>query len=187
MNDTLNPFDPASLRLDQSFTDGTQVKKLLTTIPVRKPKGQDFVRVHPDANYRLCPAAIIELKDERETYLVTPVIAADLVGEITAVAIYTAINRLGVVHLWPVRLPTPDGRANSWHNSAQIAVDLAMKRWVRMTANMSLGGYDIAEAAGNIPDPIWPDLPFTELLKIAFRDRLIDRLDHPVIQHLRGA
>ena len=62
MNDILNPFDPASLRLDQTFTDGTAVKKLLTTIPVRKPNRQDFVRVHPDADYRLSPAAIIELK-----------------------------------------------------------------------------------------------------------------------------
>ena len=53
MNDVLNPFDPASLRLDQTFTDGTAVKKLLTTIPVRKPKRQDFVRVHPDADYRI--------------------------------------------------------------------------------------------------------------------------------------
>ena len=75
MNDVLNPFDPASLRLDQTFTDGTAVKKLLTTIPVRKPNRQDFVRVHPDADYRLSPAAIIELKDDREAYLVTPAIA----------------------------------------------------------------------------------------------------------------
>jgi hypothetical protein len=32
-----NPFDPAALRLNQSFTDGPAVKKLLTMIPVRKP------------------------------------------------------------------------------------------------------------------------------------------------------
>jgi hypothetical protein len=29
-------------------------------------------------------------------------------------------------------------------------------------------------------------LSFQELLRIAFRDRLIDRLDHPVIKRLRG-
>ena len=32
-----DPFDPAALRLDQSFSEGPAVKKLLTTIPVRKP------------------------------------------------------------------------------------------------------------------------------------------------------
>ena len=49
MTEAPDPFDPAALRLDQIFTDGTAVKKLLTTIPVRKPSRQDFVRVHPDA------------------------------------------------------------------------------------------------------------------------------------------
>ena len=62
MNDIkFDPYDPASLRLDQSFCDGTAVKKLLTTVPVRKPNRQDFVRVHPQEAYRLSPAAIIEI------------------------------------------------------------------------------------------------------------------------------
>ena len=42
----LDPFDPANLRLSQSFTETVGVKKLLTTVPVRKPSPQDFVRVH---------------------------------------------------------------------------------------------------------------------------------------------
>src|SRR5512132_2903350 len=67
-----DPFDPAALRLDQSFAETVGVRKLLTTVPVRKPNRQDFVRVHPDPAYRLMPAAIIELKDDREVYLVTP-------------------------------------------------------------------------------------------------------------------
>ena len=187
MNDFLDPYDPASLRLDQSFTDGSAVKKLLITIPVRRPNRQDFTRVHPDEAYRLSPAGIIELKDDREVYLVTPAIAPDLVGEIAAVTIFTAINRQGVVHLWPIRLPGPDGKINAWHRSAEDAAEHAMQRWVRMTANLSLGAYEIAEAAGNIPQPEWPSLPFTELLRIAFRARLIDRADHPVILQLRGA
>jgi hypothetical protein len=181
-----DPFDPAALRLDQTFTDGTAVKKLLTMIPVRKPSRQDFVRVHPDANYRLSPAAIIELKDDREVYLVTPAIAPELVNELAAATICTAINRQGVLFLWSIRLPGPDGKYNPWHCSAQAAADSAMRRWVRVTANMSLGAYEIFEASANIPDPMWPDLPFPEILKIAFRDRLIDRPDHPVILKLRG-
>jgi hypothetical protein len=182
-----DPFDPSNLRLDQTFTDGTAVKKLLTTIPVRKPNRQDFVRVHADPLYRLSPAAIIELKDDRETYFVSPALAPDLVGELISVTIYTAINRQGVVHLWPVRLPTPDGKHNAWHQSAQTAADMAVRRWIRLTANMSLGAYEIFEAQANIPDPVWPELSFPELLKIAFRDRLIDRPDHPIILKLRGA
>jgi hypothetical protein len=52
-----DPFDPACLRLDQCFADGAGVTRLITTVPVRKPNRQDFVRVHPDPTYRLTPAA----------------------------------------------------------------------------------------------------------------------------------
>jgi len=62
-----------------------------------------------------------------------------------------------------------------------------MQRWIRLKANMALGAYEIFEASGTIPDPVWPDLSFQELLRIGFRDRLVDRIDHPVIKRLRGS
>lgn len=61
-----------------------------------------------------------------------------------------------------------------------------MRRWVRVKANHSLGAYEKWEGASTIPDPEWPELPFQELLRIGFRDRLIDRLDHAVVKRLRG-
>jgi hypothetical protein len=180
-----DPFDLANLRLPQSFVESAGVKKLLTTVPVRKPNPQDFVRVHPSSEYR-APLAIIDLKDDREIYLVPKSIANELPGEFVMVTIFTAINRQGVVFLWPVRLPAADGRSNDWHKSAADAADRATRRWLRIKANMSLGAYEMFEAASSIPDPEWPELSFQELLRIAFRDRLIDRLDHPVIKRLRG-
>ena len=61
-----------------------------------------------------------------------------------------------------------------------------MKSWVRVKSNMDLGAYEIFEAAGSIPDPIWPDLSFDAILRIAFKDRVIRDLDHPVVKRLRG-
>jgi hypothetical protein len=182
-----NPFDPAALRLDDSFVATSGVKKLLTTVPVRKPNRQDFVRVHRDPNYRLTPAAIIELKEDRETYLVTPEIALELPGEFGVATLYTTTNRQGVLHLWPVKLPGPDGKHNEWHRSAAEAAERAMDHWVRTTANMSLGAYEIFEAIGELPEPEWPEISFQEILQVAFRDRIVDRLDHPLIHRLRGA
>jgi hypothetical protein len=185
-DDKTDPFNPAALRLDQSFADTVGVKRHLMTVPVRKPNRQDFVRVHPDPAYRLTPAAIIEVKEDREIYLVTPNMAQELPGEFVAATLFTAINRQGVLHLWPVTLPGPDGKHNEWHRSAAEAAELAMKRWLRLTANMSLRANDVFEAIGNLPEPEWPDLPFPEILKIAFRDRIVDRADHPLVQRLRG-
>jgi hypothetical protein len=98
-NTAPNPFDNLSaLRLDQSYADTVGVKKLLTTVPVRKPNRQDFVRVHPDPNYRLTPAAIIEVKEEREVYLLTPDMAQALPGEFAIATLFTTINRQGCVY-----------------------------------------------------------------------------------------
>jgi hypothetical protein len=179
-------FPPLSeLVLSQNFAETAGTKKLLLTVPVRKPNPQDFVRAHPDLQYRTT-IAVIELKDDRESYLLMPEIAQELPGECVFVICHTAINRQGVVHLWPVRLPASDGRINEWHRTAMEAAERAMTRWVRVKANMGLGAYEVFEAASSIPDPTWPEYSFHQLLEIAFRDRLIKSLDHPVIKRLRG-
>jgi hypothetical protein len=183
---TPDPFtDLSQIRLDQSFADTCGVKKLLTTIPVRKPLAQDFVRVHPDPEYR-GSFPIIDLKSEREIYLVTRQMAPTLVGECVPVILFTAINRQGVVFIWPVRLPGHDGKTSTWHQSAHEAAERAINGWVRVKANMSLGAYDIFEAEASLQKPEWPDMPFNELLRIAFRDRLVDRIDHQVVKRFRG-
>src|SRR5215510_6541646 len=90
-NAPLDPFDPQNLRLSQSFTETVGVKKLLTTIPVRKPGPQDFVRVHPAAEYR-DHFPLVELRDEREEYIVTAGLVAELAGEFVTKTLHTAIN-----------------------------------------------------------------------------------------------
>jgi hypothetical protein len=92
------------------------------------------------------------------------------------------------VFLWPVRVPASNSKVSAWHLSAATAAEEAMKAWVRVRANMTLGAYEIflAENQSQIPDPEWPTETYQELVRIAFRDRLINRADHPVIKRLRG-
>jgi hypothetical protein len=177
--------DLSKLRLSQNFIETAGVKKLLMTVPVRKPNPQDFSRVLPDPAYR-SEFAVIELKDDRETYLLTPAVSMELASECVPVVIYTAINRQGVVYLWPVRLPSSDGKVNEWYRSLAAGAERAVTRWIRVKANISLGAYEITEAASTIPDPTWPEHSFQELLRIAFRDRVVNSLDHPVVKRLLG-
>jgi hypothetical protein len=130
--------------------------------------------------------AVLELKDDRETYLLHRSLWYELPGEIVPKVLFTTINRQGVLSLWPVRLPGNDGRHDQWNRSALEAASIAKTRWVRMSANMSLGGYDVCEASGNLSEPEWPDLTIDEIIKIAFKNRYITSLDHPVLRHLRG-
>jgi|SRR5215469_10978179 len=186
-DDNVDPFaDLSTLRLSQSFIESAGAKKVLTTVPVRKPNSQDWVRVHPAADYRM-EFAFIELKDDRELYLIHPNVAADVSNETFSATLFTAINRQRVVFLWPVRLPAADGRELDWHRSARQAAELAMTRWIRVASNMSLRAYEIVEATGNIAEPEWPEHTFQDLLRVAFpRDRFVGSLDHPVLKRLRG-
>lgn len=183
---TPDPFDPARLRLDPSASETFGVKKLLTTVPVGKPSKQEFFRTHPDEAYRLSPAAVVEMEDDREFYLLTHDVARELPGEFKVVTLHWVINRQSVLRVWPLKLPAPDGRPNAWHDSAMEAAELSMKKWVRLSANMSLGAYDVSVATGELPEPSWPLLSFGEVLKIAFRGHYIDSLDHPLIKRLQG-
>ena len=182
-----DPFDPQVLRLSQDFSASVGVKKALLSVPVRKPDKSWFVRVHPDPNYRLL-TAVIELKEDREVYLIAPALRAELATEPTfKIKMFaTAINRQGVVFLWECNLPRPDGRADEWSRTGLQAVEMATKGWVRVTANMSLSAYEVFEAQAQLSELEWPAVTMGELLRIAFKDRYILSLDHPVLRRLRG-
>jgi hypothetical protein len=186
-NGNPNPFDPATLRLSQDFSAQLGLNKALITVPVRKPDKAWWVRVRPGEEHRLLTATI-ELKEDREIYLVAPELRHELATEATFSAreFRTAVNRQGVLFLWPLRLPGPDGKFDEWSRSALEAADRAQQGWVRVTSNMSLGAYEVWEAAAPLPDPQWSEQPLGELLKVAFKDRYIDRADHPVLRKLRG-
>jgi hypothetical protein len=184
-----DPFSVEALRLDQNFIEKSGVRKLVTTVPVRKPSKQDWIRVHHDEDYR-GHFAVIKLDEDGDFYILTPAIARELVNETLQVTIFTVINKQGVISLWPVRIPDPDGRANTWNTSAIEAAEMAMKRSVRVVPNMSLKANEIKLQDDPIPeiDPVWPDLSFSELLAIGFRKvgRFVDSFDHPVIKKLQG-
>jgi len=143
--------------------------------------------VHPGEAYRV-ETAVLELKEDRDVYLVTPDLWSHLATEATFSprALFTAINRQGVVFLWPIRLPGPDGRTDEWSRSALEAATMAMRGWARVVANMPLGAYEVFQATGDLPEPEWPEQSFRDLLQIAFRDRLVSTLEHPVLKRLRG-
>ena len=182
-----DPFDPARLRLSQDFAENLGVKKLLLTVPVRKPAKEWWIQVHPDSAYHI-QTAVLELKEDREVYLVDPSLWSELATESTfgPRALFTAINRQNVLFLWPIRLPGPDGKIDEWNRSALEAASLANGKWVRIQSNMSLGAYEVQEAIADIAAPRWPEVPFADLLRTAFKDRHITDRDHPVLRRLRG-
>ncbi len=70
--------------------------------------------------------------------------------------------------------------------SALEAAQMAETGWVRVMANMNLGANEVYTATADHPDPDWPELSFSDILKIAFKGHYISEYDHPVIRRLRG-
>jgi hypothetical protein len=179
-------LDLDALRLPQNFGAVAGVKKVITTIPVRKPNNQSYVRVRSGDAWRMS-AAILQLKEDGECYLVIPALYSELAQEVRPKLLYTAVTRDGNPFLWPVNLPGEDGRLDAWSQSAHTAATMAEASWIRLVANRTVGAYDVMEATGLASETAsWPELTFPEMVNLAFRDRLIDSLDHPLVKRLRG-
>jgi hypothetical protein len=188
---TPDPFDPERWRR-KAEGDGPKVKKLLTTVPERmKPADDKFVRVCADKAYQL-EASIVPIKDEGN-YLILPEPAVrDVVKALTKlwtpVTLYTAVTYAGDPFIWIAKYPTSSNpNFARWPNSMREAIELAMTTWVRVESNTAIGAYVTIVAEGeNLAEPTWPDVPFGKLLATAFAGRMVDRLDHPLIDNLRG-
>lgn len=185
-----DPFDPtelSKLRLSQDFTSMAQVKPVLTNVAVRKPHKQEFIRVRPGEEYRFDMGCFVD-KESREVYMVSPAVWDALTGDVTPTLLVTCTSRNSPVpFLWPLTLPATDGRPNRWHESAMEAAMLAEGQWLKVTSDMSAGCYVPMVACGNLPEPDWSEVPsISEMLKLAFRGRFIDGVDHPVLKRLRG-
>jgi len=175
----------SALRLAANYGATLGVKKLLTRVPVSKPKKSNFFRVHASEEMAF-QGMLLEQKEANESYLVLPNIAQEISELVSAVQLYAAIDRHNNVSLIPVPLPGEDGNRNPWHESLAQAVEMSKSNWIRITANMSLGGYDVFAAQASLSEPEWPEYDIEALIEVAFRGKIISSLEHPVVQSLLG-
>ena len=180
-------FNIADFRLPQNFAEHAGGERLIITIPVRKPTREAWFQTHPDEQFRL-PAPVIELKESGDIYLVTQNLWSNLSDEPTLMLklLVPAITRQGDLFLWPIKLPGADGRLDSWNQSAMRIAAVARDTWVRVGPNQPLGVYTARAAHDQNTRPVWPNLRLDKIIEIAFRDKIIKSMDHPVIRQLRG-
>jgi hypothetical protein len=182
---TTSELDLGALRLPPNYGQTLGVKKVLSAVPICKPSKTQFFRAR--AGDAWCfQAFMVEVKETHETYVVAPAIAQILGSVVKPVVLRAAIDRGDSPFLIPVHMPGEDGRRNPWHESRAQGVEHSINKWVRIVANMAAGSYDIYEAQGALPDPNWPDCTPNELVKVAFRDKLIADDKHPIVQQLLG-
>jgi hypothetical protein len=175
--------DVASLRLPQNF-DNVPTDRVVVAIKVGRPGKQEFFRVHPGGAYR-GDFGLLLFEEDREFYVVAPALHVEFGPVLRRTTLVATINRYGAIRLWPIGLPDlATGRDNAWFMSARTVAEVARTSWVRLiNAN---DHYDAIKAAGQYGEPEWPNLTFDEMVQVAFRDRIIDSMTHPVARKLNG-
>ena len=110
-----------SLRLPANYGATLGVKKLLTLVPVGKPKKSQFFRTHaaPEMTF---PTMLLEQKESRESYVVMPDVAQEISGLVRPVQLYAAIDRQHNVFLIPV--PRPRGNVPITVERCRVAAPL---------------------------------------------------------------
>ena len=174
-----------ALCLPANYGTTLGVKKLLTNVPVGKPKKPQFFRTHINSEMTFA-AMLLEQKESRESYVVVPEVANQISELVRPVQLHAAIDRQNNVFLIPVQLPNESGSRNPWHESLAQSVEHAKLNWIRIAANMHAGGYDVYEAEAALPQPEWPEHDIDALVQVAFRGKIITSLEHPVVQSLLG-
>jgi hypothetical protein len=180
----LDPWNPAALRVS---LDNVPTERVLAVVPARPPKRDEFFRVRPGEDFTLDVLIYVrEHEMDKERYIIAPNLQAELPDVGRVHRLFTCLSRRGVCFLWPAPLPAASGAGRSWHSSALEAAEEAKKTWLRLESDKDAGGYNRVRATADFGEPAWRDVPFAELLKIAFRDRLIDSVFHDVLRELRG-
>lgn len=178
-------IDLKALRLSPNYGATLGVKKHQTTVPVGRPKKPVFFRAHLSDDMTF-PVMFLENKEARESHIVMPDIAQQITEMLRPVMLHAAIDRQNNVFLIPIPLPGESGLRNPWHESLAQAVEQSKLKWLRISANMHIGGYDVYQAEAALPEPEWPDYDIETLIRVAFRGKIITALDHPVVQSLLG-
>lgn len=176
--------DLAALRLSPDEAGQIGSEEVLAHVSVRRPTVNEFVRVNPDPAMSLATSIFVDA--DRETYFVAPSAREFLVAGVKAVLLVPAVNQRGLFFIWPIALGDGTGRRNAWHETAREAAELAKRDWVKIVSDMPSGCYRIYRAKGKLVDPLFPEKSLEELLRLAFRGRIVDSEDHPIVKQALG-
>jgi hypothetical protein len=168
--------------LEMTPTSQIAVREVLSVIAIRRPKDNEFVR----ASEFSLTTFVWEDKDEGETYFVVPSMRPHIIAGGSMKLLVLAVNQIATPFIWKVPVVDEYSRRNTWNESHRDIYQTAKKEWVKMVGDRGAGLYRKYLPSGDLQQPRFPDRPFNELLDIAFRGRLIDREDHPIIKAMRG-
>ena len=109
-------LEAVQLRPEDSADIGT--REILTRVPVRRPRRDEFFRCHPDPAMSQAVTIYVDRQEQDDVYFVAPAMRGALAEDLRAVHLQLTISRKGTVFIWPLTLPSADNPlGRSWHES----------------------------------------------------------------------
>lgn len=121
---------------------------------------------------------------EKEIYIIKPELMDDLKGDAyVGVATYAITTKGDSIVLVSKK---PFSENDTWGQSRMEYLNMSKNNFIRVTADMENNIYKVITMEREVEEPEWPTESFEEILTEAFKDRIIDSMEHPVIQELLG-
>jgi hypothetical protein len=169
----------------------TETTSLVAEVPVevvmavRKPKQKEFFRVCPDRTMSIVMTTYVRKVEgsfEEEFWSVLPRVEGFLaeMEEGRAVQLLLCQTDKGINFFWPLSIV--DGSDRPFATSARACARLALSKWVRIKWRKADATYHPHEKKNQTQEAVWPDDSLSVLLKRAFGNRIIDSIEHKVIQ-----
>jgi hypothetical protein len=176
-----NPFaNLDALRNPQDY-DEFLGGEVVSQFAVRTLKDSVHLRVNPNPSYTLVGQYTVSTRNG--TYFVYPQFR-DALGPLPRRCnLHVAVNGHGEYFLLLIKQPNPGHEDNPWYTTARAVAAAAAQGWVKVTKPPGAdGGWGYIPVRHNMFEPTWPEKPFEELLASAFPDRVVNKIDHDLIQ-----
>lgn len=183
-------FSISRLKVSADYSQSIKAERHHLRMSCRKPGKTEWVHIdtRPDRS------EIFWLYEDKhqaggknELYLLEPEVVPLIGDEAFQAEIFITVNRQMDPFLWPCRKPDEE-RANEWHTTLELAAEAAQEQWVRVRANMGVGGYEYFTLGADVTpaDPVFPKESLEEMLELAFKDFHIEDADHIIVRKLEG-
>lgn len=181
-----NPSAAADLAIDQAHLEeyAHPAAEDFVVECQRPPKGIFFtVRPETDKPWKDRAFYFLLQMDGRDPYIVAPSIAKEKTEEdtIRPVMIVRYVTMAGEEGLWALKLNPPDGKSNNWNTSALNILELAeVGKWVRIVNAGKHYRHQVSKKKFDKVPPKFTDRSFSDLVNIAFKDRIVTTFDHEI-------
>ena len=178
-------FSPENLRLLNKIDLRDLVTAELVELSARKPKKDEWFRVHPDYQQQ---GGILEIDSENKVFWVSKKMQSQVAHDpcFTFRLCVLVVTRQGVPFIWPVKTDVEAGGSGDRYVRIPFAaMTHGREKWTRLYWSQDRREHQI-ETSDLLDAPKFPDKPFEELLKLAFKDAVISTPDHPAILNLKG-